>query len=402
MEIVSYKYATPYLIFLSILTIFLFLEFWQINKGKGTRLARQITLFSFILFFGFKGYIGRDIFAYYDFFTNTPTLWNWNKGTITTEKFEFGFYFYTVIVKTINPNFLFFNFVNILLDAILLNSIIKRHSKYYVFSFIVYIVFYGHLFEMEQIRNAKSVLIFLYSIRYIEDKKIIPYFLLNLLGMSFHFSSIVYFPLYFFLNKKLPTSLYFIIFIIGNVIILFGIEYIKPSLVFAGNLIGGDTQEKITNYLASKIYSSSFGLSLGYFERFVTYILIFFVFYKKLIQSKQSNLIFINLYFLYFVSFFLFSEFRIAVLRLSALFSFSYAILFPNIYGELQKKENKMVMFCILIFYMYLRFATYHKYIEYKYENILWNNINYDERRADLKKSTEYRLKEDLMKIKNK
>lgn len=396
MDIISYQYSIPYLIFLWILILLVFLEFWQIDRKQGNKVVRQLTLLIFIIFFGFKGYIGRDIFNYYDFFSQAPTLWNWNNKWLENGHFEIGFTMYVACIKSIFPNFLFFNFIDTILNAWLLNTIIKRYSKYYTFSFVIFIVFYGHILEMEQIRNCKSILIFLYSLKYIEDKKILPYMLFNLLGFSFHFSSIVYFPLYFLINKKIPKEIYLITFIIGNIIFLLKIEYVKPIISFMGSIIGGSIQEKIDSYLQNQVYTASFGITIGYIERIATFILAFFIFYKKLCLDKASNLIFLNLYFLYFISYFFFSELAIAVLRLPPLFVFAYAVLLPNIYGCIQLKANKIIMFSILFLYMNIRFSYYHKFIEYKYENILWNDIDYATRKNNLKISHEFRVNEDL------
>lgn len=396
MEIISYKYSIPYLIFLFFLFLLLFVEFYQLNKKQSSKITRELVVVCFILFFGLKGLVGRDVFNYYNYFESLPTLWNWNINNFKFLEFDLGFSIFMSIVKSIIPNYFFFNFVNIVVDVIILNILMKRYSKYYVLGFIVYIVFYGYYFEIEQIRNLKAVLLFFLSLKCVEDKKLIPFLLINLLGVSFHFSALVYLPLYFILNKKFSPIVYLLIFIIGNIIFLFNLKYIIPVLVFVGDLLGGTLQTKIELYISNKLYSTAYGLSLGYIERIVTYLLVCFVFYKKLLQANKFNLIFINIYVLYFISFFYFTEINVAVVRLSALFVISYAILLPNIYAELSNKQNKLVVLSVLFLYMIVRLATYTKYIEYKYDNILWKVMSKEERQKNLKRSQDYQIKKEL------
>ena len=400
-DYISYKYSLPYVVYLCFLFFLLFGEFLQINRKEGTKIIRQLTIISFLVFWGFRGFVGRDIFNYFEFFQKLPTIWNWNVTAFSELNFDLGFKAYALIIKSINSSFSFFIFVNALIDVILLNSIAKRYSRYYVFFFIVYVVFYGYVFEMEQIRNAKSVLLFLLSLKYVENKKPFPYLFLNLIGISFHFSAWIYLPLYFILDKKIPAIVSIAVFIVGNMLVLFGIKYIGPLFSFiVAHMPAGEVQERLAGYLLNTIYASSWGLSIGYIERVVTYILLFFVFRNKLQNSAKSNVIFMNLYFLYFICYFFFSEMNIAAIRLSALFVTSYAVLIPNMYGVLASKKEKAIVLSLLFVYMNVKFAAGYKWVEYKYENIIWNETNYKERKDILHKANEYRKMLELKSLK--
>ena len=91
---------------------------------------------------------------------------------------------------------------------------------------------------------------------------------------------------------------------------------------------------------------------------------------------------------------------NIAVIRLSALFVTSYAVLIPNMYGVLASKKEKAIVLSLLFVYMNVKFAAGYKWVEYKYENIIWNETNYKERKDILHKANEYRKMLELKSLK--
>lgn len=62
MEIISLVYTIPYLLFLLFLILLMFLEFYQLKYNRGITGIRLIVMISFLLFFGLKGFVGRDVY----------------------------------------------------------------------------------------------------------------------------------------------------------------------------------------------------------------------------------------------------------------------------------------------------------------------------------------------------
>ena len=116
----------------------------------------------------------------------------------------------------------------------------------------------------------------------------------------------------------------------GNIIFLLQIQYLKPILSFLVSPIGGDVKYLVDLYFADNENANFYGISIGYLERLLTTSL-FLIYYDRIIRSAKYNLIFLNLYVLYFISFFYFGEIRIVTLRFSNLFTCSYWILYPEI-----------------------------------------------------------------------
>ena len=84
----------------------------------------------------------------------------------------------------------------------------------------------------------------------------------------------------------------------------------------------------------------------------------------------------------------------VAVVRVSALFTFSYAIIYPNLYKEFKLLIYKYIFMFLLTSYASMRLITYHSVIEYKYENVLFDDINMSKRRSIELKSYDHMLKE--------
>jgi hypothetical protein len=254
----------------------------------------------------------------------------------------------------------------------ILHTCFKRYiPNYYVFGFIVFFVLGGCIIEINLLRNIKAILLFMLSLRYLQERKIVPYLLLNLIGVSFHLSAIVYFPLYFFLHKEFSKSFLWTIFIVGNIIFLFQISYIQPIFTFFADLIGPQAATKVQFYFNSSLYNRPYGMSIGYFERVITYILLV-LFYTKLRDRARHNIMLINVFVLYFICFFYFAETRIVNGRMSYLFIFAYWLLYPQLYSVMQKKSNKM-LFMILFFCASIgKVAIQNNNFLHEYDNLIF------------------------------
>ena len=376
-------------------------EFKCINERKDTKKIRIVTILGFLFFFGLRGFVFTDWINYYTLFEELPSLWNEgffsiSRGNYYVEEYgtnvlqgsvgmELGFIYFTAILKSIFPNYFLWVFVNSLIDVLILNYFFKKYSKYYVLSFLFFFLFGGVALEFNLMRNIKAVMLFIISIKYLEERRILPYMLLNLVGYYFHSSAIVFFPLYFILHKQWSAKILWGIFIVGNVIYLLQIQYLSPILSFLANIIGGRLSLTIDLYLQSDLYGSAYGISIGYLERVVTFLLVMY-YRQRLIDKNPVNIVFINLFVLYFIVYFFFTEIMVAVERVSFLFALSYWILYPGIIALFNKAKLKLLFFCILIFYGTIKIVKSYSNILAKYDNQLWGIENYESRRQKVDK----------------
>jgi hypothetical protein len=239
----------------------------------------------------------------------------------------------------------------------------------------------GLAFEVDNMRNFVSILLFLLSLKYIEERKSGKFYVLNVLGILFHTSAIFYFPLYFFLHKPIKREVIAVIFVIGVLLFFFRIEYIRPFVWNIAETFGGRYLNLVNSYLNSPIYGKSYGFSIGLVERIFSAILII-LYYTKLIKKSNCNILFINAFVCFFVFYFFFSEIAIIVHRVGGLFIFSYWILWPTIIHISSIQTNRILIICILATYINLKMVGMTKTIMYQYDNVLFGMKSYKERKA--------------------
>lgn len=69
-------------------------------------------------------------------------------------------------------------------------------------SFWIYLCGTFYFFSMNGVRQAVAMMIFYYSFRYIRERNLKMYLILNGVGFLFHSSAILFIPLYFIVNRK--------------------------------------------------------------------------------------------------------------------------------------------------------------------------------------------------------
>jgi len=394
MPVQSFTYSIPYLLFLLYFVILMFLEFRLIKYDKDIKYIRWAVMIGFVLMFGLRGFIYSDWLVYYPIFEEMPTIWEGGLVKVLQTDFadkfvtdvstgkagiELGFVYFTLLFKSIVPDYHAWVFFNTIIDLLLLNIFLKRYSRYYVLAFILFIVFGGLITECNLMRNVKAILLFLISIKYLQERKIIPYLLINLAGTAFHSSAFIFLPLYFFLHKEIPRWMLWSIFILGNALFLLQISYLEPIMLSLAEQLGGRVAVQIKLYFALDLYNQRVGIGMVYFEQIITFILIT-LFQRRLIEQNEYNKMFINAYVIYFIFYFFFAEIMVAVERMTLLFVFSFWILIPEIIGLIKQMANKLVLILLLTLYCAFKLVLMNSNIFAKYDNVLFGIENFDVR----------------------
>lgn len=379
----SYIYSIPYIL---LFFIYFLLFLWENRirrKNTSIKGIRYIAIFIFIIFFGCRGYIDTDFAVYHPLYEDAPTIFNSN-GIVkyfsdinqdNLTRIEPGFKIFMIILKTCSSDYLFLQFVSSVIDVLFLDYIFKKYSPQYILSFILFFIFSGLIIELNLLRNIKSILLFIISLKYIQERNAIKFFILNGIGLLFHSSAIFYFPLYFFLHKKIPMVFVWIMFIIGNAIYLIQIKFITPIVIALGSLFGETYSLMAEVYSKSDLYNNGYGVTFGFFERLATFIL-FYSYYNKLddhLQDKKLLNIFYNSFFLYSVSYLFLSEYTVFIDRITALFVFSYWILYAQLY-EVLNHRLKTIFATVMLFFGTYKMYKSNNFIIRNYQNILFDN----------------------------
>ncbi|MCD8186255.1 MAG: EpsG family protein [Rikenellaceae bacterium] len=373
------NYSLPYLLFVTLLMMLTVME----RVGKRNRATVRYTHYGciilYLLFIGLRGYIGTDWYNYRIIFEQIPTLFSGQWEEFRSGNFqEIGFLVFATAVKSLWNDYHFFVFLNACLDMVILHVFLNRYVSWYTLGFLLFFIM-GGLTLCELVRNSRSVGLFLLSIRYVIERRPIPYVTLNLVGMSFHLSSLIYILLYGFIRRPWPRWLFVWVFLLGNVVFLFRLEIVRPLLEQWGEAVGGRLQLYLVQYVGHELYDVPYGWSIGYVERIFTGLIVL-VFYRRLMVGKGFHTPFLNLYLFYFAAFFFLSEMRELAARTSLLFVCSYWVLVPEIYEILLSRFKRAVFRWVLYGYCLLKMAGMTAIPLYRYDNLLWGVQRYEER----------------------
>lgn len=368
-------YSIPY----DILVIFLgILGFLFHQRREDEDFCHKIELVGigvFFIFFAFRGFVFTDWITYYREFdeASLDLLFNYEIG----KSREPLFLILMLLVKGIADEYQLFVFVCTAINVWLLLRFFKKYTNNIFISLMLYLAFEGFGISINLMRNSIALFIFLNAIQFIHERKPIQYFTLCLAAIGFHFSALIYLPLYFFLHKKLNKWVYLGILVVCNTVFIFHIP-IFMRLVSALGIGGSFIEEKIDVY--SEI-GNQLGFGLGFIERFITGMLVF-LYYNKLNALRESNKIFINALVAYFICSFMFSEFTEISKRLAMLFVFSYWILWADIIKCFAIKNNKLLFVSYMCIYCLLKTTVTINQPVNEYENVLFGSTkSYQERK---------------------
>lgn len=363
--------------------------------GKNERKKHMLFVFSIILLIGFlglRGFIGWDWWAYYPSYNNLPNGFN----------YEIGYEIWSNIFYKIGLSYHHFTFINTVADILILAYVLKKYSKYPIFSMFLFLAVQGLSFEVDLLRNAKAVLLFIISIQFIKERKLIPFLILNILGMTFHMSSVIYLPMYFILNKNYSRKIVFPLIILGNIYYLFDTKLFIHILEYMSSVLPAAVGGKITSYLS--IIPQNYKLPIGtlYFERLVTFIMVFFFLHKEKNHREKENpysLIMENSFYIFYLIFLFTSEFFIASTRIGILFIYANWFLWGDIIENLRDTKIKAAVFLIAVLIggnrIYNHFDFNGNKILYHYENIITDHKSYEEKMKDLGRARKFKDEAD-------
>lgn len=352
--IYSITYAIPHILFYLLIAIPCFnVEVETLEVKRSYKYFRLISMLLIpFIFIGLRGFVFTDWYSYYPLFQSTPTLFD-SKELINkfldAYTLEPGFLIYNIIIKSIFRDYFFYQLVNFLIDYIIIIYFFKKYLKDYWYLGIYFFFLYnGNLIEINLFRNSKAMMLFLLSVPYIKQKKFLKYFLLNLLGITFHISSIIYIPLYFIVDRRFNRNFVFLMYIVGNIFYILNIQWISPLLdiLFPILSINPRLAVILKQYMKA---SGAYSLSIGYIERNISFLLAYH-FAPKLEKIDDENRIFNNFFYMYIFLFLYGSCFSIVYERVALLFIFSYWILFPRIYQILSPRYKS---YFLVVFIMY-------------------------------------------------
>lgn len=330
-----------YLVFFS--TVYLFVLFDLIKMDKYIEILVSFALFSFItLFVGLRYGVGADFWGYFSYF---------NKADISINSgIEIGYEILMVLSSKIYDSFPFFVLIMSLITFCFLFSAVKQMTNHLFIPIYIYTVQYLLGGPMGQMRQSLAIVILLFSIRFIFERKFKKFLFIVLLATSIHSSSIVFLVAYSINYLKLNKKWLVILLLIS-----IGVGATSLPRVLLENLtslFSFNSINSLQGYIESDRYGSEYtGSILAYAERLLIFVLSLLM-YKEPMEGKIRKLTL--LYWMSLIIFFLFQDIAIVAQRISRPFKVVEIFLYSSLFNEfIKSKYLKMISFLLLAILLY-------------------------------------------------
>lgn len=252
-------------------------------------------------------------------------------------------------LNKISVNYVSFIFLMALLAVAIKGKFIWQYS---LFPFLSIVFYFSRLYltaDFGQIRQGLAAGLVLWSFVYIKEGNIKKYTLILLAAVSIHISSILFYPVYFFVRKQFkPTVLVIVLCvalavatidlknIVINYLTNFMPEYIAQKLVYYGN---SDADEII-------------GVTYSVFLR-LSLIVVLLGFYRQKVYSDENSLIVFNIYYWGVIFYLAFNSLPQIGGRGSLYFQQFEILLFPYLFSYSKSNLQKAAIFLFVGAYCY-------------------------------------------------
>lgn len=246
----------------------------------------------------------------------------------------------------------YFLFGLTLVFNLVIYRVLITYSIYPMLSFLIYLstFYYWHNFTI--IRNFIAILIFWISLKYILEKKALPYFTLVSIAFFFHKTAVILYPLYFLLNHRWEKK---------SLGILFGLAlFVNPLsfLIFKIDIPFFGLSERLARY-SHIIEHGSFN---DFLELLTVVILVLLI--RRDTSEADNLMINLNVFaLLFFIAFYRFA----IVLRFLEYFRLGFFIGIPFFLSKIKSRNIKYLCFIMLCIYLTGRY--YNIIMAYSIDN---------------------------------
>lgn len=328
---------------------------------------------------GLRYETGGDWDAYTELFLDFPSFSRLigHPIELTQQTVEEGFTLLCALVKSCGGTVQHLFFVVTTINILLITCALPKYTKYPAVALLCYYCILYFQLEMIYIRQATAVALCFFALQYIRPKKILPYMLIILLACTFHRVAVLMIPLYFFLDRQLPTWLYIVAVGIGAVIMLAGVPWIKTIFFTVAGWLGTNYADKAEYYSENALFAVNRGLSVGFILNLAIFIV--FMCFKRKIDELPHGTIMLNMFVISLVLYYYCFELVEVSNRVRMFFLIGLIALLPMVLEVLPLFLERLAGLVVVALYCFsfsrgifleypqaAAYNPYQNYIEYK------------------------------------
>lgn len=320
----------------------------------------------FVLLGGLKWNTGTDWNAYYYNFLSSVT---YDSAVNSVSSFEWGFSYLNYLVNSLTGSFTIFLCIFTFLTVYFKYKVLvnRQFISYGLFGLFIYYCY--AIGDINSWRQAFAISIVLFSVFFIINRKLLPFFLCIIVASLFHKSAIICLVMYYLYTINLSKRNMLLIFLssMGVGILLFNLKISSFNIPFLSNVDAFSAyQEKLDAY--NDIGQVSYGkvdsnLSnlLGYLRK--SLFIIPMILLVKKDDSKTNRLL--NIAVFGSVIYFVFGAIATDFKRLGGYFDIFDIILLPAIlYGIKNKKIRYLLIFVYALFILLRLYTSLYNFWE--------------------------------------
>jgi hypothetical protein len=325
---VIYIYIYAYLLSLS------FLSFYSARYKKTGYLSATIIL---ILVAALRFNTGTDFNTYATIWSGIPQLGS--LYDVSNFYLEPAFVFSSSVLKTIyTGNFIFF-FSFAAATVGMLSYSLYRLKLNVVAGLLLYFCLFYFAYTFNGMKQALSMSIFLISLVNLRDRDQKKYYLINLIGLLFHYSSIVYlifgFILFLEISKKKLLILGVMLILAGTAAYLTNVIEVLVKYIFS-NLF----QSKVDTYF---IHFQEGTKLIEFLPRLLLLVWILFCVFKLSPSQMQKSIVLF--YFVGFTFYISLLDYNMLATRINMLFRICEIVLALSFLNSVLRSENKVLIY---------------------------------------------------------
>ena len=329
----------------------------EIKKSSFWRIEIIIPIILFSVIFGLRYDVGTDHLQYLNYYING-----------TPSKIEFLFKQITLICSNLSLHYCVYFGILSFIQIFFFYYAFKDEK--YLYPFLAFFLFTNGewFFWVNGIRQAIAMCIWIYSIKFIDQKKIIWYLFWGLAAFLFHRSAIILFIFYPLLKngkdifKSIPLQLFLFLstFIIRQIFVSISDSFSEAADIYV-YMLGKDLYEddyNIDTLKESYVEPTGTGLVFMFKVALTTVIILYSKKMKEFYDSKR----FLILYFFFFIGVittFIFPAGFISFTRPFRYFYIFQSIILSYMLYFLSKKkslQNSIVYWALIIIFLIIFF----------------------------------------------